>query len=133
MSGRPLHRLLAALVFCALAPLTLAACGGGGGGSGCSSGETRTAVDNKIVVNAFDIRFDTCEIKAQSGPLTVTLVNKGALPHTFTVESLNFEVKASGGKEATGTSPALAAGQTYKFICSTPGHAAAMHGTIVVG
>jgi plastocyanin len=136
MSGRLLHRLLAALVFCALAALTLAACGGGGGGSKTAcppAQDPRVAVDNKVVVCAYDIRFDTKQIQAKAGPLTVTLANKGSLPHTFTVQDLNFEVKAGGGHDATGTSPPLVAGKTYRFICSTPGHESAMNGTIVVG
>ncbi len=107
-----------------------AACGGGGGGG---SGATKSAVGGKIDVEAFDVHYDVGTIDASLGPLTVTLHERGAQNHTFKV--LNgppFELKVSpGSPTATGT-VTLAKG-TYKFECTVPGHAATMHGQIVVG
>jgi plastocyanin len=110
--------------------LLVAACGGGGGGG---SGETRTATNGTIDVNAFDpYRFDVKTINASPGPLTITLHEKGSQQHTFTMSdpALNLVVTPSK-PEASGT-VTLKAG-TYKFKCSYDGHAAAgMVGTIVV-
>jgi plastocyanin len=108
-----------------LVPLT--ACGGGGGG-----GVTKTATNGKIDVNAADIHFDVKTIKATAGPLTITLHETGALPHTFTIPSQKFELKVDNShKSATGT-VTLAKG-TYSFSCSVDAHAAqGMNGKIVV-
>ena len=110
--------------------LLVAACGGGGGGGGT----TVTATGGKVDVNAYDpYRFDVKTINASPGPLTITLHEKGASEHTFTIPSEKFEIKVnSGTSEASGT-VTLKAG-TYDFKCSYPGHAAAgMVGKIVVG
>ena len=111
-----------------LALVALTACGGGGGGNG---NVTKAAVNGAIDVNAYDIHFDVNTITASPGKLTVHLHEKGQDPHTFTVRSENFEIKVDpGNRDASGTLD-LKAG-SYKFICSTPGHASVMHGTIEV-
>jgi plastocyanin len=118
-------RSLACALVAGLIPL--AACGGGGGG-----GPTKTATGGKVDVNAGDIHFDVKTINATAGPLTVTLHETGALPHTFTVASQKFELKVDNThKLATGT-VTLAKG-TYSFSCSVDAHAAqGMNGKIVV-
>jgi plastocyanin len=112
----------------ALATVALAACGSSGGGK---SEPTKTATGGAITVNAADVKFDVGEIKTAPGPLTVTLVNTGAMQHTFKIDGTSFELKANGGKTATGT-VTLAKG-TYDFECTVPGHKAqGMKGTVVV-
>jgi plastocyanin len=110
------------------AALALGACGGGSS----NAQPTKTATGGAITVGASDnFRFDVGEIKATPGPLTVTLVNHGAVEHTFAIQHTSLLLKANGGSSATGT-VTLAAG-TYTFECTVPGHAAAgMKGTIVV-
>jgi plastocyanin len=110
--------------------LLLAACGGGGG-----SGVTKSAVDGKIDVNAYDpFRFDVKTIKAPAGPLTIDLHEKGASEHTFTITDLKFEIKVTTAHPDASGTVTLVAGQTYSFKCSYDGHAAAgMVGKIVVG
>ncbi len=107
---------------------SLTACGGGGGGGGA----TKTATGGRIDVTASDIHFDVKTINATAGPLTITLHEGGALPHTFTIASLKFELKVDNDhKQATGT-VTLAKG-TYSFDCSVDAHAAqGMTGKIVV-
>jgi plastocyanin len=120
------RRTLAALVV--LAAAVLGACSSSGGGK---SEPTKTATGGAITVGAYDIRFDVGEIKAAPGPLTVTFDNHGAIEHTFKIDGTSFELKANGGKSATGT-VTLKAG-TYDFECTIPGHkAAGMTGTVVV-
>jgi plastocyanin len=120
-------RRLLLVVLAVITPLGLAACGGGGG----KSEPTKTATGGKITIDAFDIHFDIGTIKTAPGPLTVTLVNKGAIQHTFKIEGTDVTLKADGGKTATGTVD-LKKG-TYDFECTVPGHAAqGMKGTVVV-
>jgi plastocyanin len=119
----------APLALVAASALFVAACGGGGG----SAGETRTAVNGSIDVNARDpYNFDVKTIKASPGALTINLHEKGSQTHTFTIEDPKFELKVTpSAPEASGT-VTLKPG-TYKFKCSFDGHAAAgMVGEIVV-
>jgi plastocyanin len=109
--------------------LVLAACGGGGG-----SGDTKTAVDGKIDVNAKDpYNFDVKTINAKAGQLTITLHEKGSQTHTFTISDPKFEITVTPSNPVATGQVTLQAGKTYSFKCSYDGHAAAgMVGTIVV-
>jgi plastocyanin len=122
-------RRLVLVVPVALAALALAACGSSGGSK---SGASRTATDGKVTVAAFDsLKFDVKTINASPGPLTITLDNKGAIEHTLKIDGTDLELKADGGKSATGT-VTLKSG-TYDFECTVPGHASAgMKGKVVV-
>jgi plastocyanin len=110
--------------------LVLAACGGGGGGSG----DTKTAVDGKIDVNAKDpYNFDVKTINAKAGQLTITLHEKGSQTHTFTISDPKFEITVTPSNPVATGQVTLQAGKTYSFKCSYDGHAAAgMVGKIVV-
>jgi len=115
--------------------LGLTACGGGSESSGppCPEPtETAVAAGGKITVCAYDIRFGVKTIEAKAGPLAITLVNKGAIAHNFSIEGEDFLLDTPGrGKTATGTIT-LEAG-TYDFLCTISGHAqAGMKGKIVV-
>jgi uncharacterized cupredoxin-like copper-binding protein len=70
-------------------------------------------------------------IDTSPGPLTVTLVDHGAVFHTFKIEGTSRYVQTNAGQTAAGT-VTLAKG-TYMFECTVPGHAAAgMKGIIDV-
>jgi plastocyanin len=128
VSRRSNQRVL--LAFVLAFGIVTGACGGGS-----SSSATKTAVNGKIDVNAYDpFHFDVKTINASPGPLTITLHEKGGQEHTFTISDLKFEIKVTTSHpEATGT-VTLEAGKTYPFHCSYDGHAAAgMVGQIVVG
>jgi plastocyanin len=119
-------------VLAALALAGLGACGGGSKKSCPATVDTKTVTGGAITVCAADTRFDVKTIKAASGPLTVTLVNHGALLHTLEIKKTSLDLSTNPGKSATGT-VALAKG-TYAFECTVAGHAdAGMKGTIVVG
>jgi plastocyanin len=122
------------LVVAVLGAVTLGACGGGGKSSSIPcppKADTRAAVNGAVTVCAFDIRFDVKTITTTAGTLTVTLVNKGAIQHTFTVEKTSLDLVAGGGSSKTG-SVQLQKG-SYTFKCTVSGHeAAGMKGTIEV-
>jgi plastocyanin len=101
----------------------------------CSSDKkaepTKTVTNGEITIDAFDIHFDVGDIKTTAGPLKVTLVNKGALEHTFRIQDTDFELKAKAGETKTGT-VTLEKG-TYDYDCTIAGHAAqGMKGKIEV-
>ena len=128
-----IRRRSAILLVAALALGGLGACGGGGTSQKCQAlVDTKTVTGGAITVCASDIKFDVATIRAQPGPLKVTLENDGAIYHTLKIANTNLDLKANGGKTVSGT-VTLSKG-TYPFDCTVPGHAAAgMKGTIVVG
>lgn len=122
------------LLLGALALTVLSACGGGGSSATCPAKvDSRTVTGGAITVCASDITFDVGTIKAKAGPLKITMVNDGAIYHTLKIPDADgFELKANGGKTASGT-VTLKKGE-YSFDCTVSGHAAAgMKGTIEVG
>jgi plastocyanin len=127
LQRRLASRLLVACIAIPLLVVALSACGGGGGG-----GVTKTATGGKITVGAYDIRFDVKTIKAAPGALTVTLVEHGALNHTFKIAGKNPELKVTSSKSSDTATYNLSKG-TYSFDCTVPGHAAqGMKGKIEV-
>jgi plastocyanin len=131
----PMMRRRSTMLFvAALALGALAACGGGGGSAKkCPPKvETKTVTGGAISICASDIKFDVVTVKAQPGPLKVTLVNGGAIYHTLKIPDANVELKTNSGKTDSAT-VTLSKG-THSFDCTVPGHAAAgMKGKIVVG
>jgi plastocyanin len=113
----------------------LPACGddGGDGGAACPpSAQTRAAANGAVSVCGFDIRFDTKTITAPAGPLTVTMINKGSLPHTFTIRDKDFEL-ATPRRNAVETGTVSLEPGTYDFVCTIAGHEqAGMKGEVVV-
>jgi plastocyanin len=130
------RRLSTTFVLVALAVGVLGACGsssGGGSSAKCPAKvDTRTAVNGAVTVCASDIKYDVVTIKAEPGPLKITLENDGAIYHTLKINDTDLELKANGGKTDSGT-VTLSKG-TYDFDCTVSGHAAAgMKGKIEVG
>jgi plastocyanin len=126
---RPLTTLL---VLAALAFAGLGACSSGGGAKCPAKIDIKIVTGGAITVCGSEVKFDVNTIKAQPGPLKITLRNGGTSYHTLKVEGTSLELKANPGKSDTGT-VTLAKG-TYDFECTVPGHAAAgMKGKIVVG
>jgi hypothetical protein len=98
MTPPSLRRFVAVAVALA-AVFALGACSSSGG----KKAPTKTVTDGKITITAYDIRFDVGDIKTTAGPLEVTLVNKGALEHTFKINDTDFELKAKAGETESGT------------------------------
>ena len=77
--------------------------------------------------------FAPSAITARAGqPVELTLRNEGFIPHDFTLPedvSQPVKIEATGGQTARGTFTIDRPG-TYTFVCSVPGHAAGMQGTI---
>jgi plastocyanin len=114
MTLRPRHFAAVAVVFVSV--LAFGACG-----SNKKAEPTKTVTNGEITIDAFDIHFDVGDIKTQAGPLKVTLVNRGAIEHTFRIDDKDFELKAKPGETKTGT-VTLEPG-TYQYECTIAGHA----------
>jgi plastocyanin len=114
-------------VIVALAGL-IAACGPGTpGGTGGGSN------DLNVTITGTEFKYDPNTITASAGQkVNVTLINKGAVKHTFVLTEANVTITADVGQTATGSFTAPAAG-TYTFFCDQPGHKdAGMTGTLTV-
>ncbi len=76
-----------------------------------------------------DLAFDTTELSAAAGPITIEFTNDASIPHNVSVEGTTSET-VSGG--STTLDLDLEAGE-YEFICAVSGHAAGgMTGTLTV-
>lgn len=125
-----LTKKFAVLVFVIVALAALiAACGPGSSGGGGGGG----ANDVNVTITATEFKYDPNTITASPGQkVNVTLVNKGAVKHTFVITEANINITADVGQTATGSFTAPAAG-TYTFFCDQPGHKdAGMTGTLTV-
>lgn len=98
---------------------------GGGGGASTTL---------QLEADATALAFDTTELEATAGKVTIDFTNPSAIPHNVAIEQ--------NGKELSGFEP-IAEGKesetadlqpgTYTFFCSVPGHReAGMEGTLVV-
>jgi nitrite reductase (NO-forming) len=83
-------------------------------------------------VDMVDLAFNPTEITIVANTdVTITAVNNGVLPHTFTITDVADTGDVLAGDSASVTVN-LAPGE-YKFICAVPGHeAAGMVGTLIV-
>jgi plastocyanin len=88
----------------------------------------------KLSASPTALAFDTTELEAKAGKVTIDFDNPSAIPHNVAIEE--------DGKELAGFEP-IAEGQetvsadlepgTYTFLCTVPGHAeAGMEGTLTV-
>lgn len=99
--------------------------------SGTQPDPTAQSVAGITVQAADDFSFAPSQIEAAAGEIVVAFDNKGALPHTFTIEGTSVDMDASGGKSATEI-VTLEAG-SYTFFCAIPGHrGAGMEGSLTV-
>lgn len=99
---------------CALAAVAaLAGCSKGGGdasGGGKASG-------GAIEVVAVDSKFETANVSVPAGEVTVTLVNNGKMPHTFTIKALGVDTGlVNPGEKKTVTFKAP--DKATEFVCS---------------
>jgi plastocyanin len=88
----------------------------------------------KLSADTSALAFDTTELTAKPGKVTIDFTNPSPIAHNVVIEE--------NGKELAGFEP-IAEGEetvsadlkpgTYTFLCTVPGHAAAgMEGTLVV-
>lgn len=108
-----------------------------GGTEGSEKGAAKGAEASttlKLAASPTALAFDTTELEAKAGEVTIDFDNPSAIPHNVVIEE--------DGKELAGFEP-IAEGEetvsadlqpgTYTFLCTVPGHAeAGMEGTLTV-
>lgn len=103
-----------------------------GGGKKPAGGGASTTLD--LEASATALAYDTTELTAKAGQVTIDFKNPSPIPHNVVIEE--------NGKELAGFEP-IAEGEesetaelkpgTYTFYCSVPGHRqAGMEGTLTV-
>lgn len=77
-----------------------------------------------------NVSYSLTQLEATGGTVTVRVTNHDLFWHTFTIAELGIDLKVpvGGHKEITFAAPPGA----YTYLCSVPGHAAQMHGTLTV-
>lgn len=88
----------------------------------------------QLAASPTKIAFDTTELSAKSGKVTIDFENPAALEHDVAIEQNGKLIAQSAliAKGKTSVSADLAPG-TYTFLCTVPGHAeAGMEGTLTV-
>jgi uncharacterized cupredoxin-like copper-binding protein len=103
------------------------------GQSGTTEGQApiEGARDVEITVRDFEIVPNEVRIDAGEA-VNLTVTNRGAAPHDFSVPDLGIHVVVAPGQTATVGFSASVPG-TYDTLCTVPGHAGAgMIGTFVV-
>jgi plastocyanin len=103
-------------------------------GSGTEEAAGGASTTLALAADPTDLAFDTTELEAKAGEVTIDFDNPSAIPHNVVIEKDGEELAGfepiAEGEEAV--SAELEPG-TYTFLCTVPGHAqAGMEGTLVV-
>jgi plastocyanin len=89
-----------------------------------------SAAGSALQLEMKNVSYSTAQLEAARGTVTVRVTNHDLFWHTFTIPELGVDLKVpvGGRKEITFNAPP----GDYTYLCSVPGHAAQMHGTLTV-
>ncbi|MSQ41574.1 MAG: hypothetical protein EXR65_00825 [Dehalococcoidia bacterium] len=144
--GRRTARWAIALLGCVA--LTVAACGGGSAPALGPDPLAGAQPQQRLSLAARDVAFDQRELAGTAGEvIEIAIVNRGTLPHDFTIDELLGEIGNTGrerpddhavhvtlqrNKERLLLLRVSAPGR-YPFYCSVPGHRkSGMEGMLVI-
>jgi plastocyanin len=87
-----------------------------------------------VTVTASEFKFSPATINATAGQtVNLTVVNSGAVVHTWVLDQGNVKVSVNSGQTVTQSFTAPSTPGTYKFYCDVPGHQeAGMIGQLIV-
>jgi plastocyanin len=91
--------------------------------------ESEAAQAGDLMLVARDVEFEPADVSAEAGQVAVFVENADALRHTFTVDELDVDLEAPGGKAARVEFTAEPG--TYEFYCAVEGHEA-MRGELTI-
>jgi plastocyanin len=94
------------------------------------AGSDVSAPGSALQLEMKNVSYSTARLEAAAGTVTVRVTNHDLFWHTFTVPELGVDLRVpvGGHKEITFNAPP----GDYTYLCSVPGHAAQMHGTLTV-
>jgi plastocyanin len=121
--------LAAALLFA----VVVAGCGGGDAAGDADRDVAGGAADaaTVAVVGRDDLTWDTEELSAASGPITVQLTCEPAVNHNLVIEETDELVAECAPGETVTATVDLEPG-SYTYVCTVPGHERTMRGTLTV-
>jgi plastocyanin len=130
--SRPARRRRPTVVLAVLLiAVIVAACGGGDDVGTTDRGDAGGDGSSVAVVGRDDLTWDTEELTAESGPITIQLTCEPAVNHNLVIEETDELVaECAPGETVTGTVD-LEPG-SYTFVCTVPGHERTMRGTLTV-
>jgi plastocyanin len=144
----PMTRWIAALAV--VAAVAVAGCGsssnsssssGGSGASGTSTPAATSAPSSggghslKVAADpSGQLKFDTSQLNASPGKVTIAFTNMSGIPHAIAVEGHGLEKKGTVITKGSNSITVDLKKGTYTFYCPVDGHrAAGMKGTLTVG
>jgi len=98
------------------------------------SGAPKAPTTLQLAASATKIAYDTTELTAKAGKVTIDFDNPAAIEHDVAIEQDGNEIAKSAliSEGKTSVTAELEPG-TYTFLCTVPGHAeAGMEGTLTV-
>ena len=107
------------------AALLLSAC------NGEAPAPDATGEDTVAITGQDAILWDTDQLTAAAGTITVELTCEGAVNHNFTIADTGEEVVACDPGETDSGTVELEPGD-YTYVCTVPGHEERMQGTLSV-
>ena len=106
----------------------------GGAATKKPSGAAKTPTTLQLAASPTKIAYDTTELTAKAGKVTIDFDNPAAIEHDVAIEKDGKEIAKSAliSEGKTSVTRELEPG-TYTFLCTVPGHAeAGMEGTLTV-
>jgi plastocyanin len=91
-------------------------------------GETASTV---AVVGQDNLTWDSEDLTADAGEITVMLTCEGGVNHNFVITETDEEVVACAPGETETDTVELEAGE-YEYLCTVPGHSGTMRGILTV-
>ena len=93
-------------------------------------GRSDKAQAGDLVISAKDVKYSTRSLSGSAGRVSVRMTNHDLFWHTFTVDTLDVDLRVpvGGARRVTFT----ARPGRYEFHCAIPGHKSAMHGTLTI-
>ncbi len=128
------RRVLTILLVLAALGLGAAACGGDDDGE--ADAPAANEGGGQTLQIAADpngaLAYDTTELTAQAGEVTIELTNESSMPHDVVLEGVEGAATEVISQDTASFTVTLEPG-TYTFFCSVAGHrAAGMEGTLTV-
>jgi len=106
----------------------------GGAATKKPSGAPKASTTLQLAASPTKIAYDTTELTAKAGKVTIDFDNPAAIEHDVAIEQDGNEIAKSAliSEGETSVTAELEPG-TYTFLCTVPGHAeAGMEGTLTV-
>jgi azurin len=108
----------------------LAACSGGSDGGDAAAADPIVAEDGAVTLTGTDrLRWNADAVTADTGDLTFELICEDAVNHNLVIDG-EVIAECTPGDQGAG-SASLEAGE-HEYVCTVPGHARTMRGTLTV-